>query len=436
MTIYDITIAFVYLFEGVTLAHYLNALFCPRYKTNITVLIILMSYIIAYVSFILLDSILNSVVFTLTNFILCYGLYKVKIKDAVFHISIISVLLFGTEIFALYLCMGLFNPSSTYHDNTMTLTSIVIISKLLYFATLQIVIYIFNRIRNKDTKQVPASTVWYLWLAPLSTFLMYLVFLNLSLMIKLTPIINILICVLSVLFLFVNAIIFIAYKHNQNLQIDTLNAQLQLKKEIKDKEFYQMLSEQQEQQNLIIHDTKKHINTLKAYASQNSIDSITSYLYEIEKSPVYAPIMKLSDNNTLNLELTHFKQILDSKNIDSSFIVVPRSLEFMNPVDITSIVSNMLENALEATENTSDSFVEFSIIIDTSRNSTVIKMINTCKSDNLITEKNIFFTTKEDKAHHGYGLKSIEKSIAKYNGICEFYQSSDIFHSVLIIPNI
>jgi len=93
-----------------------------------------------------------------------------------------------------------------------------------------------------------------------------------------------------------------------------------------------------------------------------------------------------------------------------------------------------LDNAFEATKNTPDSFIELNIGYNTTHSIIVITLINSCLNNPFDNNGQLKRTTKTDSRHHGYGIKSIQNTIDKYNGDYNIYynHSTSTFHTVII----
>ena len=108
---------------------------------------------------------------------------------------------------------------------------------------------------------------------------------------------------------------------------------------------------------------------------------------------------------------------LTDKDIEFSFqVMVPTKLPFPAS-DICSIVSNQLDNAIEACEKipeTAARWIEYTV----DRNSSFITLI--CKNSilsNSIDSKSSLSTTKPLSSSHGYGLRNIQTCAEKNHGI-------------------
>ena len=81
------------------------------------------------------------------------------------------------------------------------------------------------------------------------------------------------------------------------------------------------------------------------------------------------------------------------------------------------MLSNILDNAIEAVESIENPSIRLST--KQNENFVILSVVNSCiKKPNAFGEKLI--TTKADSKYHGYGLKSIEKTANKYNGLCQW----------------
>ncbi len=46
-----------------------------------------------------------------------------------------------------------------------------------------------------------------------------------------------------------------------------------------------------------------------------------------------------------------------------------------------------------------------------------------------------FFTTKKDKANHGYGIRNMEMVVEKYEGVLENKAENGIFKLTIVLPS-
>ena len=103
------------------------------------------------------------------------------------------------------------------------------------------------------------------------------------------------------------------------------------------------------------------------------------------------------------------------------FEVVGRLTEKMplEMVDITTLMGNILQNAVEAARKADVPRIRVEFIEHKKEIFIVVSNSTVKKTD---TGKGFLMTSKTDKANHGFGLKNIAETVEKYHG--EYYMES------------
>lgn len=127
-------------------------------------------------------------------------------------------------------------------------------------------------------------------------------------------------------------------------------------------------------------------------------------------------VEKMYTNNIIiNEFLTKKSKDCRQKNID--FVaVVNGELKLIKNVDIFCVLSNLLDNAIEAQTFVDNKRVE--VFIDENEDVCSLKIYNSISDDMVkaFKEDTLFNTHKKDKLMHGYGLKNVNDVVKKYNG--------------------
>ena len=212
-----------------------------------------------------------------------------------------------------------------------------------------------------------------------------------------------------------------------------LEMQILLQKESAAVNYFDALHKQDEKQKILIHDIRKHLSSIAELNEKNEPQKVASYIHEIIKSSDLQTSVRISDNDLLNTIIFKVKQQCTEFHISLITDVRTGCVDFLSEYDLTALFSNLLDNAVDAAKNIPKSFIELNISAH-SHNSIVISMVNSCKKDPF-TRSHRLTSTKKDKQNHGYGMKSIERVIKKYNGNSRFYfnQESCTFHAVIIL---
>ncbi len=191
-----------------------------------------------------------------------------------------------------------------------------------------------------------------------------------------------------------------------------------------------------ENQKILIHDIRKHLFSIAELYRLGKNDKITEYISQlIDYNNLQSP-MQVCDNQLLNAIIHNVKKQCEN---NTAIITDIRSccLDFIKECDITSLFCNLLDNALEASSKTEKSFIELSVRNHSSNdNDIIIIMVNSCQTNPFINNKLV--STKTDSSHHGYGMKSIQNVVNKYNGMSHFYFESETntFHSVIVLKKL
>lgn len=100
-------------------------------------------------------------------------------------------------------------------------------------------------------------------------------------------------------------------------------------------------------------------------------------------------------------------------------------------MDITTLLCNALDNAIEGTMKTDDP----TIVIYIESNDKNVEFLIENTADNVIFVNGEIETTKKDKKNHGRGLNNIKTCVKKYDGTVRISYSDEIFTIDIKIPN-
>ena len=87
--------------------------------------------------------------------------------------------------------------------------------------------------------------------------------------------------------------------------------------------------------------------------------------------------------------------------------------------DLCTVLTNLLDNAIESMDREKENLPGDTPVIRITLRSIhhflVINVSNPCIGHSPIGPR-LFLTSKKDNIHHGWGLKSVRKTVHKYNG--------------------
>ena len=179
----------------------------------------------------------------------------------------------------------------------------------------------------------------------------------------------------------------------------------------------------------IKHDMKNHLMVILSYLNDQDPEEAKKYISQIlnKLNAVHSYIE--TGNSLMNHILNEKLSLARDKGIDIKAEVENLEFSKMESVDFSALLTNMLDNAIEACVAES----EIRVAISRRREYETIVVKNRIESSVLETNPNLE-TTKEDKAEHGKGVAQIRQITEKYDGMCDFYEEDGFFVACAFIP--
>ena len=203
-----------------------------------------------------------------------------------------------------------------------------------------------------------------------------------------------------------------------------------------EKEQYQFSKENIALINQKCHDLKHQIRALR----NASKEEINKYLDEIEESvQIYEAIVK-TGNEVLDTILTEKSLYCKKKGIIVSCVADGSQMDFIDTVDLYAILGNAIDNAIEAVEKfKTREKRQIDVLIYRQQQFLAINVINPIKGnlvfENAIDENHdLPVTTKQDKNHHGFGLRSMKYILKRYDGVLNVSEEDGVFSLMMLIP--
>lgn len=181
----------------------------------------------------------------------------------------------------------------------------------------------------------------------------------------------------------------------------------------------------------IKHDMKNHLMVIASYLNQSEYEKAKAYTSEIidKLNSVHSYIE--TGNSLLNHILNEKLNQARAKGISVKAELANVSFARMESLDFSALLSNMLDNAIEASQK--EKSPQLQIAISVKRGYEVILVKNMIEAS--VLEKNPDLqTTKKEKDKHGMGVMQIKSIVEKYNGLYDFYEEEGWFCVSAFIP--
>ena len=218
-------------------------------------------------------------------------------------------------------------------------------------------------------------------------------------------------------------------------QSELLQLRCELQRDEDVRNYNQLLEQQDTEQRILIHDTKNHLLNLHALLQQKDYTTATNQIEHLLRSPAITNVITFSNNQSLNLLLARYQTFAREHDILLSVDIKGVDLSFLTPDDVTALFCNVLDNAVEASSNCANAHIHFRISNGPSSGSVQITVINTCNQPPQTGRFGDYISTKKDRLHHGFGLKSIERVAKKHHGMLEthFDKKENEFHIIILL---
>lgn len=180
------------------------------------------------------------------------------------------------------------------------------------------------------------------------------------------------------------------------------------------------------------HDLKKSLNYLeKLPGSEQRSASIHSLEEELK---VYETIFQ-TGNEMLDIVLFDKNERCQKAGIRLIFMLDGSNLSFLNPLDITAIFGNALDNAIEQAEKMErPDQKEITMKVSSRPGWLIIRFENYCIPAQLQWADGELQTTKGDRDVHGFGIQSIRYAVKKYGGNMAVDVQGDRFVMNIMFP--
>lgn len=165
------------------------------------------------------------------------------------------------------------------------------------------------------------------------------------------------------------------------------------------------------------HDMRHHFALLQGLASKEQIEEIKEYLRTAQSDLDAITPIRFCENETVNLILSAFA--VKAKQSGILLTIDAKQLNSLNfsDTELCSLLSNALENAIQASENISDSKERYiKLRVYSKNNKLCIDIRNSYQTEPIFHQG--FPVSKEQG--HGFGTKSMAHIVEKHGGVFQF----------------
>lgn len=180
------------------------------------------------------------------------------------------------------------------------------------------------------------------------------------------------------------------------------------------------------------HDYRHHIQALKFHMSRNEYDEVNGYLDMLDDDLTNVETVLKTGNRMTDAILNSKLSLAKDKNITvKADATVPVNLS-VNELDLSVILGNLLDNAIEACSQLPEEKRLIRIYITTKGSYLYLSVVNTAagKKKNKLADR--FLTSKGEG--HGFGLSRIDAIVKRYGGYITRASEDEAFSTEVLLP--
>ena len=423
-----ITDIFMYLFEFLLFWYYSDSLFDAKKDTSKRVSLMLLNTAFLGVIYQLNITYINAILMFVTYVLLLLYLYNISLKTAVFHSLIFMVVMLASEILVMAISSVLYKGFNAFESSPSAYLVIVPTSKLIYFSLMIIILKLFAQ---KEKNEQYNKYFWLLFIMPLTSIMVLVCFRYIAYQMRLTKVMSILWIISCIGLLFANILVFIIYEYSLKNTKELYELKAIQDREEQDKRYFEIIEQSNKDMRIFSHDIKNHLTQIR---NLENIEAVQSYIDSIYPNIEKFSFTGISKNKMLDLIISKYVMLCEKKNIKFSVDVKTANLAYVSDSDLSTLMNNLLDNAVEAAERADERFIQVYIFSKGNmHDGLVIK--NSCFVPPE-TENGELKTTKQNKKTHGVGTKSIRKTLKKYDAVYgwKYDENSKIFETDIVFP--
>lgn len=179
----------------------------------------------------------------------------------------------------------------------------------------------------------------------------------------------------------------------------------------------------QQQIGLLKHDMKNHTMVILSYLEENRTEEAKQYAGEIldklNRMYTYVNVGNSLLSHIINTKLSLAKE----KGIEIKAEIENLPFSYMDSVDFSSLLNNMLDNAVNGALDSDSPKLE--VDIASKKGFDMITVKNSI--DHSVLRENPELASSKEEPGHGYGMKQMKAIVQKYEGDMDIYEKGGMF---------
>lgn len=196
---------------------------------------------------------------------------------------------------------------------------------------------------------------------------------------------------------------------------------------------YHSISENLDKQRKRTHEYKNQLAAISALAAQGDYQKLRAYIEKIETTLQYR--MDAVDANHVIVNAILNTKYREAINKGIVFVLRVNDLSGLKLAeeDIVIILSNLLNNALEACEHCLERRIKLKFVLENGQ--AVISVKNSMAVEPVVENGKVLTSKTKDAQEHGMGIQNVVEVVEKYGGRYMVDYGNGEFQFSILIPN-
>ncbi len=361
----------------------------------------------AVVNVIFANSAWINLVYTLImNLAFALCCFRIEIKTALFYSLLLDFFSAVFEIITILLVSTILGIHvAAYNTDIAILVLEVSISKAFYFLSCVTLLRFTSKSSFREIK-TPLS----FYIFPFCTLLCSVFFRQICGLESMSNKSKLQLAYLSIALLISTIVLFITYRHNLEKENEYLRTKSELENLETKKDYYEILEHQNQQLMIYAHDAKNH---LAAIHNLSGNPDIHEYVQNLSNQLKTYTSFSHSGNRILDVMISRYNTECEMRGISLDYDVKSCNLSSMDDIDVVAVLGNLMDNALSAAEQSEEKHISLET---TWRNSYSVLIISNSCDIEPVSRGGALITTRKESRLHGFGLRSVKKTLKKYQG--------------------
>lgn len=178
------------------------------------------------------------------------------------------------------------------------------------------------------------------------------------------------------------------------------------------------------------HDMRHHLNVVEGFLTSGKPEQATAYIRTVQQNVTSISAKRFCGNDTVNMICSSYLEKAEAAGVRLEIRAKLPEVLPVSDTELCAILSNGLENALQAVSRLDDGEKWIRLYCEEKRSRLLIEIKNPYTGTVAMSEG----LPLASESGHGLGCRSIRAIAAQHNGLCTFSPENGIFTMQVVLP--